>query len=90
MKCFIENVRSAVLFFTDFFDDFTPDNWPTYVYNQDYYERIDQDYGIYQPKTNSKQLECILRSPNAGYLGLDYGGGNRLMSNLLCKKKLSI
>src|SRR5215469_1570788 len=69
--------------FTEFFDDFTADLWVTFVYNSDYYNSIDPEYESIRPQQKSYQLRCLLRSPDAGWLGLDYGGGGGRLSQLM-------
>ena len=69
--------------FTEFFDQFTADLWVTFVYNSDYYSFIDPEYESIRPQQKSYQLRCLLRSPNAGWLGLDYGGGGGRLSQLM-------
>jgi hypothetical protein len=69
--------------FTEFFDGFTPDFWVTYIYNPDYYSSIDPEYASVRPRQQSYQLRCLLRSPSAGWTGLDYGGGSGLLSQLM-------
>lgn len=69
--------------FTEFFDDFTADLWLTFVYNPDYYNSIDPEYASIRPQQKSQQLRCLLGSPDAGWLGLDYGGGGGRLSQLM-------
>jgi hypothetical protein len=69
--------------FTEFFDEFTRDLWVTFVYNSDYYSSIDPEYKSIRPRQKSYQLRCLLRSPNARWVGLDYGGGAGLLSQLM-------
>lgn len=69
--------------FTEFFDAFTADLWVTFVYNPDYYDSIDPEYESIRPQQKSYQLRCLLRSPAAGWLGLDYGGGAGRLSQLM-------
>jgi hypothetical protein len=69
--------------FTEFFDAFTPDLWRTFVYNSDYYGSIDPEYELIRPQQKSYQLRCLLRTPKAGWVGLDYGGGGGLLSRLM-------
>jgi hypothetical protein len=69
--------------FTEFFDEFTADLWGTFVYNPDYYSSIDPEYESVRPRQESYKLRCLLRSPNAGWVGLDYGGGGGLLSQLM-------
>lgn len=69
--------------FTEFFDEFTADLWGTFVYNSDYYSSIDPEYRSVRPQQESYKLRCLLRSPNAGWVGLDYGGGAGLLSQLM-------
>jgi len=61
--------------FTDFFDEFTPAQWGTYVYNEEY-RRIDPDYSDVRPAGNARVVDGLLRYRRAGVIGLDYGGGS--------------
>lgn len=72
--------------FTDFFDGFSPEMWTTYIYNADYYDYVDPDYLLKRPKQNASQLNKILKLTNINWIGLDYGGGNGLLSELLKSK----
>jgi hypothetical protein len=75
--------RRCNFIFTEFFDQFTADLWVTCVYNSDYYSSIDPEYESIRPQQKSYQLRCLLRSPDAGWLGLDYGGGGGRLSQLM-------
>lgn len=77
---------SCGFIFTDFFDSFTPELWRDHIYNPDYYESIDPEYKLIRPAHDSNELDCLLRSPSRRWIGLDYGGGNGLMSDLLRHK----
>ncbi|MFM0203764.1 class I SAM-dependent methyltransferase [Paraburkholderia fungorum] len=68
--------------FTDFFDDFTPDQWRTHVYNDDY-AKVDPDYDSKRPRSNVIKINVLLIGRKKKIIGLDYGGGNGKTSALL-------
>ncbi len=68
--------------FTDFFDEFSGDQWKRYVYNDDYI-RVDPEYKVIRPYKNASSLGCFLKQPKLSVIGLDYGGGNGLTAALL-------
>lgn len=61
--------------FTDFFDDFTPSQWSTHVYNEDY-AQVDPDYADVRPAGNARVVDALLSRHKADTIGLDYGGGS--------------
>ena len=68
--------------YTDFFDDFSADQWTRYVYNEDYI-KVDPEYASIRPRQNASSLACFLTRPKESVIGLDYGGGNGLTAALL-------
>jgi Methyltransferase domain len=68
--------------FTDFFDDFTPDQWRTHIYNDDY-ARVDPDYESKRPRSNVVKINVLLIGRKNKIIGLDYGGGNGKTASLL-------
>ena len=72
---------SCGFIFTDFFDEFTPQQWTQHVYNADY-GQVDPGYAQARPRTNAIELQCFLRRP-ADTVGLDYGGGNGMTTRLM-------
>lgn len=69
--------------FTDFFDNFEPDWWTTYVYNNEYYAGIDPDYHEVRPRYNVRWLKSLLAGRKDEVIGLDYGGGNGATASLM-------
>lgn len=69
--------------FTDFCDDFSPEQWTNYIYNADYYLHIDPDYSERRPQGNANPLASLLSGPRDQWLGLDYGGGHGRTAQLL-------
>jgi hypothetical protein len=63
--------------FTNFFDEFTDNEWRSCVYNDDYI-KVDPDYKEIRPKGNAENITSILCriSEENKITGLDYGGGN--------------
>jgi len=62
--------------FTDFFDDFTHEQWRCHVYNDEYYARLDPDYLNVRPRQTARDLVAFLAGRKKSTIGLDYGGGN--------------
>lgn len=73
------------LVFTDFFDSFTPTDWRTVIYNDDYYDVHDPEYEETRPAWNTLQVAAVTGGP-AGIIGLDYGGGNGRTAELLRRR----
>lgn len=67
--------RECGFIFTDFFDDFSDDQWKQYIYN-DNYIHVDPEYKVIRPCENASMLRCFLDRPKQTIIGLDYGGGN--------------
>lgn len=68
--------------YTDFFDDFTSDQWRFYVYNDDYV-KVDPEYLTIRPRVNARMLSAFLAGRKKHITGLDYGGGNGMTAALL-------
>lgn len=68
--------------YTDFFDDFTSDQWRFYVYN-DEYVKVDPEYLTVRPRVNARMLSAFLAGRKNQIRGLDYGGGNGMTAALL-------
>jgi len=68
--------------FTDFFDDYTGEQWRRYIYN-DYYFKLDPDYLDVRPRQNARDLIAFLTGKKNSTTGLDYGGGNGLTAALM-------
>jgi len=62
--------------FTDFFDDFTPQQWSAHLYNDDYYRSVDPAYADERPANNARGVDHLLRHVKRHTIGLDYGGGS--------------
>jgi len=73
------------LIFTDLFDDLAPDLWVKYIYNDDYYARVDTDYKTRRPADSHELMRkiCAALSKQGPVKGLDYGGGNGQLAALL-------
>lgn len=68
--------------FTDFFDEFTGDQWRAHVYNADY-AKVDPDYQGVRPRGNAREIVSFLSGRRRETVGLDYGGGNGMTAALL-------
>jgi hypothetical protein len=62
--------------FTDFFDDFAPQQWRAHLYNDDYYRQVDPAYADQRPAQNAHDVDHLLRRFRRDTIGLDYGGGS--------------
>lgn len=62
--------------FTDFFDDFTPQQWSAQLYNDEYYRSVDPAYADERPLNNARGVDHLLRRYRQSTIGLDYGGGS--------------
>jgi hypothetical protein len=69
--------------FTDFFDEFTSEQWTSVVYDADYYGRVDPDYAEVRPCGNARLVDSLLAGSAKGVIGIDYGGGNGRTAELL-------
>jgi hypothetical protein len=68
--------------FTDFFDNFTGEQWRKYVYN-DEYAKVDPEYLHIRPRHNARMIDAFLAPWKKSIVGLDYGGGNGATKDLL-------
>ncbi len=68
--------------FTDFFDDFTGDQWRAHVYNAGY-AKVDPDYQGVRPRGNAREVVSFLSGRRPRTIGLDYGGGSGMTAELL-------
>ncbi len=68
--------------FTDFFDQFTSDQWQAHIYNDDYI-KVDLEYVTVRPRQNARQLVSLLVGKREEIVGLDYGGGNGLTAAIM-------
>lgn len=73
---------SCAFIFTDFFDEFSPEYWRRYVYNERYAD-VDPDYIAIRPLGNAREVYSFFSGNSDGVVGLDYGGGNGLTASLL-------
>jgi glycosyltransferase involved in cell wall biosynthesis len=78
LKC-----ESCGFMFTNFFDQFTELDWSEFVYNDEYFSKIDLDYLINRPKLNALAVDSLLGGKTKPWLGLDYGGGNGRTAEIL-------
>lgn len=69
------------LIFTTFFDNFTEQDFLTYIYNGDYI-LVDPDYVSVRPKSFAEGITALF-SQQKHISILDYGGGNGLLERLL-------
>lgn len=67
--------RDCAFIFTDFFDDFAPEQWRAFVYNEGYHE-VDPGYAEARPAENARMVDTLLRGRKHDVIGLDYGGGS--------------
>lgn len=74
--------------FTKFFDEFPSDWWSKYIYNEEYYLKIDPEYKSARPIVNAKEISAVLTGKH-GVLGLDYGGGSGMTAQLLREQGFS-
>jgi hypothetical protein len=73
------------LLFTTVFDNELPADWARYIYNDEYYSKVDTDYEELRPRQSFELMTGICKKmPASGPVrGLDYGGGNGRLSQLL-------
>lgn len=78
--------ESCGFVFTQFFDDFTEEQWRRFVYNEEYAE-VDPGFFGPRPAMNARLIEAYLFGRNrARVVGLDFGGGNGKTVSLLRNK----
>jgi 2-polyprenyl-6-hydroxyphenyl methylase/3-demethylubiquinone-9 3-methyltransferase len=68
--------------FTDAFDDWTPEDFATHVYNADYVQ-VDPDYGQLRPVGNAAFVARLFEARKSRLNALDYGGGNGAFAKCL-------
>jgi 2-polyprenyl-6-hydroxyphenyl methylase/3-demethylubiquinone-9 3-methyltransferase len=68
--------------FTSAFDRFSPRDFHTYIYNDDYVH-ADPDFVDVRPRSNAALIAELFRSSAGPPRLLDYGGGNGLLARLL-------
>jgi 2-polyprenyl-6-hydroxyphenyl methylase/3-demethylubiquinone-9 3-methyltransferase len=68
--------------FTLAFDRFSPQDFHTYIYN-DEYVRADPDFVEVRPRSNADLITELFRPSSRKLRLLDYGGGNGLLARLL-------
>ncbi|ABK45917.1 Methyltransferase type 11 [Magnetococcus marinus MC-1] len=71
------------LLFTPHFDTFAHDDFLSYVYNRDYYEKIDTDYAHQRPSQCAKLVHRLLAAQRSHISLLDYGSGGGLFAQLM-------
>jgi SAM-dependent methyltransferase len=62
----------------------SPEEFGRKIYNEAYVE-VDPDYLEVRPRNNAAVVQSIFRSPGPAVRHLDYGGGNGLLSRVLCE-----
>ncbi|HEV2618574.1 MAG TPA: hypothetical protein VGU23_01390, partial [Acidobacteriaceae bacterium] len=67
---------------TDFFDEFTGEQWQQYIYN-DEYKTVDPEYQSIRPRHNARMIDSFLTPWKDSIVGLDYGGGNGATTDIL-------
>jgi SAM-dependent methyltransferase len=70
------------LIFTDAFDDWTPDQFKLFIYNDDYSE-VDPDFATVRPTGTAKRIQLWFGQAAARLKILDYGGGNGLAASIM-------
>jgi hypothetical protein len=72
--------------FTATFDDFKSNDWVDLIYNDVYYSEIDLAYKSKRPMLDAELISAItLRFGRNEVRGLDFGGGNGKMADILKK-----
>jgi Methyltransferase domain len=74
--------RNCHFIFTDFFDEFTAQQWRAHVYNAAY-AQVDPEYDRVRPRGNAREIVSFLSGRVRETVGLDYGGGNGMTAALL-------
>ncbi len=73
--------------FTRAFDRFSAEGWRKFVYNKEYFARLDPDYQMTRPRLNAEVLLAICKLfGREKVLAADYGGGNGALSRILRSK----
>jgi hypothetical protein len=68
--------------FTDAFDDWSTEQFKTYLYN-DEYKLVDPDYQIARPRANAEQVASLWGAIKRETRVLDFGGGNDTFCGVL-------
>lgn len=69
------------------FDNFSSFGWTEFIYNQDYYSKIDLAYEQKRPKLDAELVFFLVTAiGRKKIVGLDYGGGNGKLASILQKK----
>jgi 2-polyprenyl-6-hydroxyphenyl methylase/3-demethylubiquinone-9 3-methyltransferase len=71
--------------FTNVFDDWSPEDFKRYIYNDDYL-KIDPDYCDTRPAEEAKFIDHFFGIHKTGMRLLDYGGGSGLLAGTLRQK----
>lgn len=75
--------KACGFLFTASFDDFTPDDWGTYIYNDDYIQ-VDPDYTGARSNNFSKLIMQMFPNEEKPEM-LDFGGGKGVLADILNK-----
>lgn len=70
------------LIFTEAFDDWSPAEFQTYIYN-DRYGDVDPDFAGARPRRMAAQVAAMFRGAAGEIRHLDYGGGSGLLAQTL-------
>jgi hypothetical protein len=71
------------------FDNFSSFGWKTYIYNQDYFSKMDLAYEENRPTLDAELvLALAIKIGREKIIGLDFGGGNGKLSSILQKKRI--
>jgi SAM-dependent methyltransferase len=68
--------------FTDAFDDWSPDQFKTHIYNDDY-GMVDPDYKTERPRSNAEVVAQLWGEHRKNTRVLDFGGGNGALCTAL-------
>ena len=78
------------LIYTYAFDKFTSNGWIKYIYNDEYFTKLDTGYGFVRPSLNAEILHAIsIYWGKSRTIGVDYGGGNGMLSQILRKRSIA-
>lgn len=71
------------------FDNFSSFGWEKYIYNQDYFSKMDLAYEENRPTLDSELVVALAtKIGREKIIGLDFGGGNGKLSSILQKKRI--
>jgi hypothetical protein len=80
---------SCQLVFTKAFDQFSSEDWTNIIYNDEYYKKIDLAYEKNRTQLNIEIIQGIKSVIGIkNILGIDYGGGNGLLSRILQQRNI--